>query len=58
MTVLLKLISLVGLILTLLPSFLVFSGTITFETHKILAIIGTVLWMGTAPFWINKSQTN
>lgn len=50
----LKIISAIGLILTLGPSVLVFLGLIPLETHKILMLIGTVLWFATAPFWMNK----
>lgn len=57
MTLLLKLGSLAGLILTIVPSFLVFSGSLSLGMHKILALIGTLLWMATAPFWINRNQT-
>ena len=50
----LKLLSYIGLVLTLLPSFLVFSGVISLDSHKTLMFIGTLLWFGTAPFWMNK----
>lgn len=58
MILLLRLLSLGGLILTLFPSFLVFTGILPFETHKLLALAGTLLWMGTAPFWINRTKEN
>lgn len=48
----LKLISLLGLILTLFPSFFVFAGSISIETHYKLMIAGMVLWFSTAPFWM------
>ena len=51
---LLKIISAIGLVLTLVPSFLVFTQTIDLENHKLLMLIGTILWFGTAPFWMNK----
>lgn len=54
MKTLLKILSAIGLILTLLPSFLVFAGVIEFDTHKLLMLIGTILWFATAPFWMNK----
>lgn len=50
----LKLISFIGLGLTLLPSFFVFFGVIELDTNKNLMILGTVLWFITAPFWMNK----
>jgi hypothetical protein len=51
----LKIISYIGLILTLFPGFLVFMGKMSFDNYKIMVLIGTVLWFTTAPFWINKN---
>lgn len=53
MTVLLKLLSFVGLGLTVGPALLVFAGAISWETHASLMFVGTILWFGTAPFWMN-----
>ena len=55
---LLKIISFAGLILTLVPSFLVFSRVIELDNNKILMLIGTILWFGTSPFWMNKSKAS
>jgi len=52
----LKIVSFIGLGLTLLPSLFVFSGTIEFSTYKFLMIFGTALWFLTAPFWTKKEQ--
>ncbi|HLW20276.1 MAG TPA: hypothetical protein VKX33_08135 [Cyclobacteriaceae bacterium] len=49
-------ISIVGLLLTLVPSFLVFLGLITLETGKTLMLIGTLVWFITAPSWMNKKE--
>jgi len=54
MKTILKLISLIGLILTLFPSFFVFLGVIELGPNKNLMILGTILWFITAPFWMNK----
>ena len=56
MKTLLKVISGTGLLLTVVPSFLVFSGTIPWERHALLMLIGTLLWFGTAPFWMKKDE--
>lgn len=56
MQAILKLISFLGLLLTVVPSLLVFSGTIELSFHKTLMLIGTLLWFGTAPFWMNKQK--
>lgn len=53
---LLKIISYIGLILTLIPSFLVFMQVIELDTNKVLMLLGTLLWFGTAPFWLNKTR--
>ena len=54
MKILLQLISLVGLLLTIVPSILYFSGSLTSSTQQWLMFIGTVLWFASAPFWMNK----
>ncbi len=54
---LLKAISYIGLILTLFPSFLVFSGAIDIDTNKNLMLIGTILWFITAAMWQKKPKT-
>ncbi len=51
---LLIILSVLGLVLTVGPSFLVFSGKISLYMDKVLMFIGTVLWFTLAPFWIGK----
>ncbi len=53
---LLKAGSLVGLGLTVLPAFLVLSGTLTWDAHAWLMAIGALLWFVTAPFWLVKDD--
>lgn len=53
---LLKILSAIGLILTLVPSFLVFAGVIDLECNKTLMLAGTILWFITAPFWMNQKR--
>ena len=50
----LKLGSFAGLALTVVPAFFVFAGAITWDLHAALMLIGTVLWFGTAPFWMKE----
>lgn len=50
----LKLISLLGLALTVVPAFLVFTGSIEWGTHATLMVLGTLLWFGSAPFWMKE----
>ncbi len=50
-------ISFIGLAMTIIPSFLVLIGEASTDLNKNLMIIGTVLWFGTVPFWMNKKKT-
>lgn len=52
----LGLLAFAGLILTLLPSVFVFTGTISLQTNKMLMGIGMLLWFIVAPFWIKRAQ--
>lgn len=47
-------ISYVGLLLTVVPSILVFAGAMELDIHKTLMWIGMVLWFVPAPFWLKK----
>jgi hypothetical protein len=49
-------LSFLGLALTLFPSFLVFTGTITWTAHTHLMFAGMVIWFVTAPFWLGKKH--
>ena len=51
-----KTISYVGLIATVVPSILVFSGMAELQTHKTMMLIGMILWFITAPFWMNRQD--
>ena len=53
---LLKVVSYIGLLLTLLPALLVFAGLITLATYKWIMLGGTALYLFTAPFWINRED--
>jgi hypothetical protein len=58
MTSVLKLLSLLGLVLTVVPSVLVFLGVITLDVNKTVMLLGTLLWFLTAPFWMHKKRVN
>ena len=49
-------VSFIGLILTILPSVLVFKTTITMDVHFVLMAVGMVLWFSTAPFWMKSKS--
>jgi hypothetical protein len=54
MSGLLKLISFLGLALTVVPAFLVFTGSLSWGTHAALMFLGAVLWFASAPFWMGE----
>ena len=56
MKLLIKFISYVGLGLTLIPAYLVFTGDISLDSNKIIMFIGTVIWFVSAPSWMNKAE--
>ena len=58
MRILIKLISVVGLGLTLVPAFLVFTGRIDLAAHKNLMILGAFLWFASAPFVFGREETS
>lgn len=45
-----------GLALTLLPALFVFAGSLSFATHKLLMLLGFLLWFGAAPFWLGSED--
>ncbi|WP_430907866.1 hypothetical protein [Maribacter sp. 2-571] len=51
-----KILSYIGLALTIIPSFLVFAQLLDLEWYKNLILSGTLIWFCTAPFWINKTE--
>ncbi len=53
---LLKTISAIGLILTIIPSFFVFAGVITLDIDKLLMLFGTLFWFICSPFWMNQKS--
>ncbi len=56
MRILLIIISIVGLVLTIVPALLVFAQKMELQTNKSLMLIGTVLWFASAPFWMSKRK--
>ncbi|MBD3626572.1 MULTISPECIES: hypothetical protein [Cyclobacterium] len=58
MKLLIKIISFLGLGLNIIPAILVFGTYMSADTCKLLMLIGTVLWFGTAPSWMNKKDAD
>jgi len=56
MIIALKIISFIGLGLTIIPSILVLTGHIDIPLHKQLMGVGMVLWFCGAYFWINRNN--
>ena len=57
MKLLLSSLGLIGLLATVLPSILVFSGAIEPGTHKTVMAVGMVLWFVTAPFFMKRKDS-
>jgi hypothetical protein len=45
-----------ALLATVVPSMLVFSGTIEIGTHKVIMAAGMILWFVTAPFFTGRKD--
>ena len=50
----LKIVSLLGICLTIIPSILVLNGKIEMQQHKNLMLAGVFVWFLTAPFWMKS----
>jgi hypothetical protein len=48
--------SVIGLGLTLIPSFLVFAETMTLESNKVLMLLGTIVWFLAASSWLGIDE--
>lgn len=58
MKFILKVISIIGLALTIIPVYFVLKGSIDDDTYKNLMLAGTFVWFFTAPFWIFNKKTD
>lgn len=52
MNALLKIVSFLGLVLTVGPAFLVFAGAMSWSTYTVLMFAGSIAWFVTAPLWM------
>jgi hypothetical protein len=50
----LKLLSLVALLLTVLPSGFLATGAVTLSMVKWIALLGTVVWFIVTPLWMGR----
>jgi uncharacterized membrane protein len=51
-----KLLSFLGLVLTIVPSLLVFAQAIAWNPYLTMMTVGTLLWFSTAPFWMKRES--
>ncbi len=56
MKMLMSVLAIIALCLTVVPSILVFYGTIELDLHKKLMTAGTLLWFVAAPIWFRKEK--
>jgi len=54
MKTLLKITSFAGLILMFTSAIMVFNDAMSRGTYLTLALVGTVMWFGTVPFWMKR----
>ncbi len=56
MKLLLKILSLIAILMTIVPSLLVFSGKMDLDTNKKIMAAGMLLWFAATPFWMDKKE--
>lgn len=56
-SLILKIISVLALAGTIVPSVLVFLGIMDLQTNKTMMAVAMLVWFVTAPMWINKNQS-
>ena len=49
-----KLVSLAALALVTIPSLLYFMNSTSHDTVKMTALVGTIVWFATTPFWMGR----
>lgn len=57
MQLLLKLVSLLGLGLVTVPGVLYFTNHVTHATVISTALVGTILWFASTPFWMGSDAS-
>ena len=56
MKIALRLVSYLGLALSIVPPLLLWAGKLDLATNYVLLNTGMVLWFGTSIFWIKKHE--
>ncbi len=58
MKIVLKIVSLLALLLTVLPSILFLMGSVELKQVKLLMLIATIVWFVVTPLWMWKKEDN
>lgn len=56
MQMIIGVLSVVGLALTIVPAFFVFTGVLDIAAHRQFMFVGMVLWFLCAPFWMRDKK--
>ena len=56
MKYLLRTLSFIAILMTIVPSILVFAGRMDLETNKKIMAAGMLLWFAVTPFWMDKKE--
>lgn len=56
MTKLIRIVSYGALALTVVPAGLVAAGTMNWDQHATLMVVGMVIWFATAPVWMLRED--
>ncbi|HTY89518.1 MAG TPA: hypothetical protein VMB80_18860 [Candidatus Acidoferrum sp.] len=54
MKTLLKIISFAGLVIMFAAAIMVFNNAMSKDNYLVVALIGTVMWFATVPFWMKR----
>ena len=54
----LKILSYLGLALTVAPAALTLVGVLSWSMHAALMLAGAALWFATAPFWMERAGSS
>jgi hypothetical protein len=54
--IIIKLISYLSLVGTIVPAILVFFNAMDLQTNKTIMAVSMVIWFATAPLWINEKS--
>ena len=52
-----EVMAILGLLLTVIPSFFVWYGYLSWDIHTQSAFVGMVLWFIFAPIWLRKKSS-